>query len=96
MNNNERKVFQTIQQMEDLQLISRLEESENNYNLVNAIKENYPCEPSSFEFEFYTDNFNKQEVNTRLSELDYDCYIKNIIKNIDGTVLIQCEIEEIN
>ena len=96
MNSNEKKVFESIQAMENLHLIGQLEGMQDNQDLFQAIKEHYLCSGSGeFEFEWTNNTFEKSEVNTMLSESDYNCYIKNIVGNIDGTFLIVCDcIEE--
>lgn len=56
---------------------------ENTMNLVNTIKNKRFFEEENFEILWDNNTFEKTEINSMLSE--YNCYIKEIIANIDGT-----------
>ena len=77
--------------------IEMYEEMVDNKDLFQAIKENYPAMGArEFNFTFHTANFDKHEVNTMLSQADYDCWIDRVEPDQEGTVEIfcKCEIEE--
>ena len=81
--------------MKDYNFESEKKFKENTEECYQEVKNNYPAMGArDFEFEFKTASFDEREVNTMLSQDDYDCWIQDIILNIDGTVLIKCKCEE--
>ncbi len=83
---------------EEQREIELMEAKQEEIDLLNEIRNSYPCRPMNFEVEWprTLDRVTTMEVNNRLSELDYNCYIdaSKTDVNINGTILLHVIVDE--
>jgi hypothetical protein len=78
--------------------IEALEAKQEETDLFNEIRNSYPCQPMDFTINWprTLDRVTTMEVNEKLNQSDYPCYINSSKTevNIDGSILLYITVEE--